>query len=126
MAAEENKFPRRTSISPAQNAVGRVTLAPATHTTVVTTTTTTTTSFPPFTLNVPQDLKSRDPEVYPLAAISTPDYLKRLSFSVGDQTAYFEEVEDAEHIMKKVSEFAEMHHHKFRHLSRFEFLSNSL
>lgn len=89
---------------PSNNAVGQLSFSPATQTTVVTTTTTTTTTFPPFILNAPKELISRDPEVYPLAAIPTPAWLKKLSFSVGDRSAQFEEADDAENRLREVKQ----------------------
>jgi len=103
MAAHEDPNWRQLQSAPQVNAVGQLSFSPATQTTVVTTTTTTTTSFPPFVLNAPRDLRTRDPEVYPLAAIPTPTWLKKVTFSLGGQTALFEEAGDAQHRMYEVS-----------------------
>lgn len=75
-------------------ALGQLSIAPATHTTVVTTTTTTTTSYPPILMNAPRNLKERDPKEYPLAHVRAPESIRRFCFSVGDAQAYFEEADD--------------------------------
>lgn len=82
--------------SPQSHSLGQFSFAPATETTVVTTTTTTTTSFPPFLLNAPKNLKSRDPERFPLATSSTPDTIKHLRINVGGRNAIFEEAPNAD------------------------------
>ena len=102
MAAHEDPEWRQQQAASQVNAVGQLSFSPATQTTVVTTTTTTTTSFPPFVLNAPTDLRTRDPEVYPLAAIPTPSWLKKVTFPLGGQTALFEEADDAQHKLNEV------------------------
>ncbi|KAL8942261.1 MAG: hypothetical protein Q9211_001463 [Gyalolechia sp. 1 TL-2023] len=75
--------------------LGQFSFAPATQTTVVTTTTTTTTAFPPLVIKAPRDVQDLDPVHYPLAKLGTPETLKSVRFTLGDQTAYFREADNA-------------------------------
>ncbi|KAF2431640.1 WD40 repeat-like protein [Tothia fuscella] len=77
-------------------ALGQLSYAPATQTTVITTTTTTTTQFPPLILREPKNLSDRDPKKYPLAASPTPAALKDFCFDVDGMPAYFHEEEVVE------------------------------
>ncbi|KAF2261590.1 WD40 repeat-like protein [Lojkania enalia] len=87
-------------------AIGQLSLAPATHTTVVTTTTTTTTSFPPMIMNAPRPLSGRDPKDYPLARLAAPESLRRFDFNAGGMQIMFEEADD---VVDKVEEHKTLH-----------------
>jgi F-box and WD-40 domain protein CDC4 len=82
-------------------ALGHLSIAPATHTTVVTTTTTTTTSYPPIVIEPPRNLKERDSKEYPLANSTAPESIRRFLFPAGDSQACFEEAND---VLEKVEE----------------------
>ncbi|KAL8723073.1 MAG: hypothetical protein Q9225_000544 [Loekoesia sp. 1 TL-2023] len=92
-----NSTRRKENIRPvaADDVLGQFSFAPATQTTVVTTTTTTTTSFPPLVIKAPRNVQDLDPVLYPLARLRTPESLKSVQFTVGDQTAVFREADDA-------------------------------
>ena len=83
-------------------AVGQLSFAPATQTTVVTTTTTTTTTFPPFEMKPPKSLQDRDPEDFPLAASATPESIRRLEFEIDGKVARFEEAATPTNMLKEV------------------------
>ncbi|KAL8695145.1 MAG: hypothetical protein Q9218_000313 [Villophora microphyllina] len=85
---------RNTRTVKKNDVLGRFSLAPAVQTIVVTTTTTTTTKFPPWVIKAPRNLQDRDLKHYPLARLHTPESLKRVQFSVGDQKAFFQEADD--------------------------------
>jgi hypothetical protein len=97
---------RRGSISAAPlsqyAALGQLSYAPATQTTVVTTTTTTTTSFPPLILRAPKHLYDRDPKQYPLAASPTPAAIRDFTFDVNGKPACFREADDLEGSLQQV------------------------
>ncbi|KAI9659704.1 MAG: SCF ubiquitin ligase complex subunit cdc4 [Alyxoria varia] len=82
-------------------AVGQLSFAPATQTTVVTTTTTTTTTFPPFEMNPPKNLRDRDPEDFPLASSPTPESIRRLEFEIDGKVARFEEASTPTNMLKE-------------------------
>ena len=75
--------------------IGQFSFAPATQTTVVTTTTTTTTSFPPLMMKDPHHLHELDSKLYPLAALPTPQSIKRFCIDVGGRPTIFREADDA-------------------------------
>jgi hypothetical protein len=83
-------------------ALGQLSYAPATQTTVVTTTTTTTTSFPPLILRAPRHLYDRDPKQYPLAASPTPASIRDFTFDVNGKPACFREADDVEDSLQQV------------------------
>lgn len=83
--------------------VGQFSYAPTTQTTVVTTTTTTTTHFPVLKMGPPRNLNELDPKQYPLAALPTPQNLKRFCFDIDGRPTYFREAEDPEQAIKDVS-----------------------
>ena len=74
--------------------LGQFSFAPATQTTVVTTTTTTTTSFPPLMMKSTQHLHELDSKLYPLAALPTPQSIKRFCMDVGGRPIIFREADD--------------------------------
>lgn len=83
-------------------ALGQLSYAPATHTTVVTTTTTTTTSFPPMFINAPRNLRDRDPKLYPLASSPAPESIRRFCFDAGGAQACFQESDDVGQSLQEV------------------------
>ncbi|KAF2753920.1 WD40 repeat-like protein [Pseudovirgaria hyperparasitica] len=88
-------------MDPFTDTVGRYAYAPATKTTVVTTTTTTSVTLPPLIVKAPRQLQNRDPKLYPLAASSTPAYLKDLTFDIGGMPAHFRESDVPEQTLKE-------------------------
>jgi F-box and WD-40 domain protein CDC4 len=82
--------------------VGQLSYAPTTQTTVVTTTTTTTTTFPQLVLKPPRHLNELDPKEYPLAAVPTPESLKRFCFDLNGKPTYFREADDADESIREV------------------------
>ncbi|KAI9714336.1 MAG: SCF ubiquitin ligase complex subunit cdc4 [Bogoriella megaspora] len=83
--------PRLDDKASSHSTLGQLSYGPATQKTVVTTTTTTITNLAPIVLKPCKHLYERDPKMYPLASTPTPQSLKKVSFNLGDQRAYFEE-----------------------------------
>lgn len=86
-----------------EDALGQLSYAPATQTTIVTTTTTTTTKFPPLMVKAPQHLHDLDPKQYPLASTPTPQSIKKLRFDVHGRPTMFQEADDTLETLENVS-----------------------
>ncbi|CCX14312.1 WD40-repeat-containing domain protein [Pyronema domesticum] len=84
--------------------VGHFSYAPTTQTTVVTTTTTTTTTFPQLVMQPPKHLNELDPKEYPLAAVPTPQNLRRFCFDVDGKTTQYVEEDDADESIIRLEE----------------------
>ncbi|KAK2757652.1 SCF ubiquitin ligase complex subunit cdc4 [Arachnomyces sp. PD_36] len=92
---EGEHYPRDASHDvPSTSAIGRLSFAPATQTTVVTTTTTTTTDFPPFVMRAPRCTQELDPKLYPLASTPTPASIRNIKFEIGGKSVIFNEPDD--------------------------------
>lgn len=100
--ATRTRKPGARTVAP-NDTLGQFSFAPATHTTVVTTTTTTTTRFPPLVIQGPRNVEHLDPLLYPLAKLRTPEPLKKVHFTVGDQTVVFQEADNAAITLNEVS-----------------------
>lgn len=88
---------------PPNSAIGRLSFAPATQTTVVTTTTTTTTDFPPFVMRAPRCTRELDPKLYPLASTPTPESIRNIKFEIGGKSVIFNEPDDTSGAVDEVS-----------------------
>ena len=88
---------------PPNSAIGRLSFAPATQTTIVTTTTTTTTDFPPFVMRAPRCTQELDPKLYPLASTPTPASIRNIKFDIGGKSVIFNEPDDAPATVDEVS-----------------------
>jgi hypothetical protein len=107
MSAAEEKQKKNVPFIPLEeirsgDALGQLSYAPATQTTVVTTTTTTTTKFPPLMVKAPRHLHDLDPKQYPLASTPTPHSIKKLCFDVEGRPTMFQEADDTLETLEKV------------------------